>query len=450
MINIIEKRDCCGCGACAQKCLKQCITLKQDNEGFLYPDVDTESCINCGLCEKVCPVLNPYKASNSIQTFAAINNDEKIRKESSSGGIFTLLAESVINQGGVVFGARYDEEWQVTLDYTDTIEGLSAFRGSKYVQARTGETYKQCEKFLKEGCKVLFSGTSCQIAGLKHFLSKEYVNLLTVDVVCHGTPSPKVWKLYLKEVVDNLSDIKNISMRDKSRGWKQFSFVMNYSKRDKMLTLSVPFSKNDYMQAFLKNMILRPSCYNCPAKEFKCGSDMTIADYWGIQNVAPEMNDDRGTGLVLINTEKGRECFEKLDLKKRETTFEEGYRCNPAIFKSARPWYSRDDFFSKLDDAESVIFLIQEELKPTPEMIRNEKIRAIKALPKRIVKKLIRLICVGGGNSLNINHINNGNIDIIQLNNILSGREIELSRCCFRDKTTSWSNYNVTFTFKIV
>lgn len=448
MINIEVKHNCCGCGACAQKCPKQCITLKQDSEGFLYPVVNTETCTNCGLCEKVCPVQHPYEARKPLQTLAAINKDDKIRLKSSSGGIFTLLAESVINQGGVVFGARYDDEWQVTLDYTEIIEGLAAFRGSKYVQARTGETYKQCEKFLKEGRKVLFSGTPCQVAGLNHFLNKEYVNLLTVDVVCHGTPSPKVWDLYLKEVVNSVSNITKISMRDKSRGWNQFSFVMNYNKDDETITLSVPFNKNDYMRAFLKDMILRPSCYSCASKELKSGSDITIADYWGIQSVAPEMNDDKGTGLVLINTKKGRECFEKFDLRKRETTFEEGYRGNPAILKSAKPWYNREDFFSKLDDAESVISLIQEELKPTPEMIRNEKIRATKALPRRIVKKLIRLM--GGGNSLNINLVNNSNIEDHQLEGILSGREIVLSRCDFRDKSASWSNYNVTFTFKIV
>lgn len=395
MINIEDKHNCCGCGACAQKCPKQCITLKQDNEGFLYPEVGPENCIDCGLCEKVCPVQHPYEARKPLQTLAAINKDDKIRLESSSGGIFTLLAESVIEQGGVVIGARYDEEWQVTLDYTEIVEGLAAFRGSKYVQARTGDTYRQCEQFLKEGRKVLFSGTPCQIAGLKHFLNKEYDNLLTVDVVCHGTPSPKVWELYLKEVVGSVSNIANVLMRDKSRGWNRFSFVLNYNKENETITLSTSFNENDYMQAFLKDMILRPSCYSCAAKELKSGSDITIADYWGIQSVAPEMNDDKGTGLVLINTERGRECFDKLDLRKRETTFEEGHRGNPAILKSAEPWYSRADFFSKLDDAESVISLMQEELKPTPEMIRNEKIRAIKALPKRIVKKLIRLI--GGG-----------------------------------------------------
>lgn len=390
MINIEDKHNCCGCGACAQKCPKQCITLKQDSEGFLYPEVDTEKCIDCGLCEKVCPVQHPYEARKPLQTLASINKDEKIRLESSSGGIFTLLADSVIHQGGVVFDARYDEEWQVTLDYTESIEGLAAFRESKYVQARTGETFKQCEKFLKEGRKVLFSGTPCQIAGLKHFLNKEYDNLLTVDVVCHGTPSPKVWNLYLTEVAGSVLNITKVSMRDKSSGWKQFSFVMTYNnkneKNDGAFTLSVPFNRNDYMQAFLKNMILRPSCYACVCKELKSGSDITIADYWGIQSVAPEMNDDKGTGLVLINTEKGRECFGQLDLRRRVTTFEEACRCNRTILRSASLWYRRKRFFKDLDNALSVIELIRENLKPSVRMVWHERIVAIKAFVKRTVK----------------------------------------------------------------
>lgn len=169
MILITDKSLCCGCSACVQKCPKQCISLKEDNEGFLYPIVNTDTCVDCGICEKVCPVLNPEDTHEPLKVLAAKNRDEKIRMESSSGGIFTLLAEPIIREGGVVFGARFDEEWQVTLDYTETIDGLSAFRGSKYVQARTGDTYRQCEQFLKEGRKVLFTGSPCQIAGLNHY-----------------------------------------------------------------------------------------------------------------------------------------------------------------------------------------------------------------------------------------------------------------------------------------
>ena len=202
MIRITDKSQCCGCEACVQRCPKQCITLHEDNEGFLYPLVDQTVCVDCKLCENVCPVLTPYADRKPLQVLAAINIDEKIRMESSSGGIFTLLAESIIKEGGVVFGARFDDEWQVMLDFTESIDGLAAFRGSKYVQARTKSTYKQCEKFLKEDRKVLFTGTPCQIAGLHHYLRKDYNNLITCDFVCHGVPSPKVWRMYLDKVIN--------------------------------------------------------------------------------------------------------------------------------------------------------------------------------------------------------------------------------------------------------
>ena len=200
MIQISDKRKCCGCSACVQACPKQCITMQQDAEGFLYPQVDTSNCIDCGLCENVCPFLHPYEPRTPIHTYAAINNDEQIRLESSSGGIFTLLAEQIINDGGVVFGALFDDNWQVTIDHTETTDGLAAFRGSKYVQARVGDTYAKCAKFLKAGRKVLYSGTPCQVTGLKLYLGKDYDNLQLVEIACHGVPSPAVWRDYLYSV----------------------------------------------------------------------------------------------------------------------------------------------------------------------------------------------------------------------------------------------------------
>ncbi len=197
MIEIKEKYNCCGCSACVQICPKQCISLSADNEGFLYPQVDTAVCINCGLCEKVCPVINQNEPRMPLEVYAAKNTDEEIRLKSSSGGIFTLLAEHIISEGGVVFGARFNENWEVVHDYTETVEGLESFRGSKYVQSIIGENFKKAKFFLDEGRNVLFSGTPCQVAGLKKFLRKEYENLLTVEVVCHGVPSPMVWHDYL-------------------------------------------------------------------------------------------------------------------------------------------------------------------------------------------------------------------------------------------------------------
>ena len=197
MIQLNSKYDCCGCSACAQSCPKECIIMRADEEGFLYPQIDTDTCINCGLCERVCPVINQSLPQKPHSVYAAKNKNEDIRLKSSSGGLFTLLAERTINNGGVVFGAKFNDDWSVIHDYTETIDGIKIFRGSKYLQSNTNICYKSVRKFLKEGRKVLFSGTPCQIAGLHLFLNKEYPNLTTVDIICHGVPSPLVWHKYV-------------------------------------------------------------------------------------------------------------------------------------------------------------------------------------------------------------------------------------------------------------
>lgn len=384
MINIIEKVNCCGCAACVQKCPKQCISLQEDNEGFLYPKVNTETCIDCGICEKVCPVLNPYEACEPHQVFAAINKDEKIRMESSSGGIFSLLAEPIIRDGGVVFGARFDEEWQVTLDYTENIEGLSAFRGSKYVQARTGNTYKQCEQFLKEGRKVLFTGSPCQIAGLHHYLRKEYENLVSCDFVCHGVPSPKVWRMYLEEVVEGGNRaICDISFRNKDNGWKAFNFKISYNSNSKATTFSSCHRDNLFMRAFLRDMILRPSCHNCKAKQGRSKSDITIADFWGIDKSHPEMDDDKGTGLIIIYSEKGKSSLAWSQIEYIQAKYNEASSFNNGLKPSMPVHPNRTKFFKKLDKTNNIIKLIMECTKPS----MKQKFRHVLAFAKMLMKK---------------------------------------------------------------
>ena len=205
-----------------QRCPNACIIMLEDEQGFLYPKVDTAKCIDCGLCEKVCPVLNHGEPRQPLVCYAAIHHDEKIRLASSSGGVFTALAEYVITNSGVVFGARFNEKWEVVHDYTETIEGLAAFRGSKYVQSTIGDNYRLAEQFLKDGRQVLFTGTPCQIAGLNNYLRKEYENLLSVEVACHGVPSPLVWREYIKD-----KNPTSINFRDKRNGWKEFGLNIN-------------------------------------------------------------------------------------------------------------------------------------------------------------------------------------------------------------------------------
>ncbi len=199
MIHIKKKGDCYGCSACVQKCPKQCISLVEDGEGFLYPKVDTVGCIDCGLCEKVCPWINRPEKFPPKEVLAVKNRNETERMASSSGGVFIALAREVIGRGGVVFGAVFDEKWEVKHACAETLEDVRPMMGSKYVQSRIGDSYCQAERFLKAGRKVLFTGSPCQVAGLHAYLRKDYTNLLSVDFLCHGVPSPGVWRQYLGE-----------------------------------------------------------------------------------------------------------------------------------------------------------------------------------------------------------------------------------------------------------
>lgn len=350
MIDIKDKKLCCGCNACVQRCPKKCISVQEDEEGFLYPLVDLSMCIDCGLCEKVCPVLNQGSERNPIELFAAANRDVSIRMQSSSGGIFTALAEQIIQEKGVVFGARFDEKWEVKHDYTETIEGLKAFRGSKYVQSRIGDTFSKAEFFLKAGRKVMFTGTPCQIAGLRLFLRKEYENLLAVDIICHGVPSPLVWRKYLGEKIQQggLESIQSISFRNKNTGWKNYSFQIEYNKNHLKSFFSEYASQNIFMKGFLADLYLRPSCYACPAKKLKSGSDITLGDFWGIQHIKPELDDDKGVCAFIINTRKGIEWQNKLVIQKYKFDFTDVVKGNPSLVYSVDIPEKRAAFYDKL------------------------------------------------------------------------------------------------------
>ena len=385
MIHIVDKSRCCGCSACVQRCPRHCISMKEDEEGFLYPVVDENACIECGLCEKVCPELHQGEERKPLKVYAAKNKNEEIRMQSSSGGIFTLLAEQIIQEGGVVFGARFDENWEVIHDYTETIEGLAPFRGSKYIQSRIRVTYQQAESFLKQGRKVMFTGTPCQIAGLKQFLRKEYENLLTVDFICHGVPSPGVWRKYLEELIarqgdgknsvlshpkppllNSVRDISRIEFRNKRLGWKKYSFALilsvpvGHGAKNTVL-LSEPYNKNIFMKGFLADLYLRPSCYACPAKCLKSGSDITIGDFWGIQNVLPEFDDDKGVSAVLLNTEKSLKTIPLYSIDQKEVAYEDVYRGNPALIKAVFRPQKRKNFYDSYKDLSisSILKLVQ-------------------------------------------------------------------------------------------
>ena len=320
--------------------------MTEDREGFLQPHIDTKTCIGCHKCEKTCPILNPIEIPNDFETqaYAAINKDEDVRMRSSSGGMFHALAKWTIEQGGVVFGARFNDQWEVVHDYTETIEGIEPFMRSKYVQSRIGDTFKQAKQFLDAGRQVLFVGTPCQIGGLKAYLKKDYDNLLAVDLICHGVPSPGVWRKYLKEAIkgDTLLDF---NFRDKKDGWKEFQCVTTTTtttttRREQQMS-------NSFFRGFLKNIYLRESCYQCKYKQLHRISDITLADAWGIQYYLPKMYDDKGTSLLLIHSTKAFDIFK--DFPSTESVLidlEQPLFHNPSLIQSVRkPRYKRWCFF---------------------------------------------------------------------------------------------------------
>ncbi|MBV5329568.1 MAG: Coenzyme F420 hydrogenase/dehydrogenase, beta subunit C-terminal domain [Chlorobium sp.] len=349
MIVISDKSKCCGCEACIDKCPKKCIKIYEDCEGFLYPETDCSICIDCGICEKTCPVINQHYERIPLNVYAVKNKNDEIRKNSSSGGIFTTLGETVIDNGGVVFGAKYNDIWEVVHDYTETKEGLRQFRGSKYVQSKINGSFSYAERFLNDGREVLFSGAPCQIAGLKLFLKKDYDNLITVDFVCHGVPSPMVFKLYIKELNESKNGkIVEINMRDKIYGWRKYSFSIIRMMNGGLIKTSDVLNENIYRKGFLYDIYLRPSCHDCPAKNFKSGSDITIGDYWGVEKIHPEFNDDNGVSLVCIHNEKiilsNDNCFfVKSDIH-------QAIKYNKYISISAKKSPYRERFFKKINN----------------------------------------------------------------------------------------------------
>lgn len=380
MIQIKESKDCCGCSACVQKCPRQCISMYEDEEGFLYPLIDVTLCIDCSLCEKVCPELQQSDIRSPKATYAAKNPDKNIRRQSSSGGVFTLLAEKIISEGGVVFGAKFNKKWEVVHDYVETVEGLAAFRGSKYVQSQIGESYKQTETFLKHGRSVLFSGTPCQIAALRLFLHKVYDNLLLVDFICHGVPSPGVFRQYLKEEIEEFAhqgdgknsvsshpksffserdgligedflNVEAISFRDKKLGWKKFSFALILSKASaagekNTVSLSYTLDKHPFLRGYLHNLYLRPCCHFCPVRELKSGSDITLGDYWGIDSIMPELDDDQGVSAVTVNTEKGYLALHSTTVVLWSSSWTDLCQRNPSLMRSAVALDCRAAFFA--------------------------------------------------------------------------------------------------------
>ncbi len=382
-----DKHACTGCGACAAICPKGAITMRADDEGFLYPSVDPALCIGCDLCEKRCP-SGKVQPENKLSTFGAQHSDEQIRAASSSGGVFTALARDVLAKGGVVFGAAFDASLHVEhIGAFDETE-LSGMRGSKYVQSDASDAIVNAAALVEREIPVLFSGTPCQIAGLLARVGKRRgEHLLTIDFVCHGVPSPAVFASYIKELEEKHGKrVVAYTFRDKRNGWKDFSAVATFEDGSEHVG-----SQRDepYLYGFLQNLYLRPSCVRCDNLRGKHhASDITIADLWGAQQICPDRDDDTGLSLVLVNTERGRTALEscKAALNVFETDTAQMLRFNPSIETAAKAHEKRARFFADFKKngfkAETVMKLL------APPSKAEKAIRRIAHLPKGALRRI--------------------------------------------------------------
>lgn len=397
MRNILENMDSCvGCSACAQRCPRQCISMVPDDEGFLIPLIDEKRCNDCGLCKKVCPVLNtdgnnPGDAGQAgyPKAWAAWSTDDGIRLNSSSGGLFSMFAESCLLRGGTVFGAAFDKDFMVRHTGISKLSDLDSLRRSKYVQSDISQCYREAEKRLKEHRPVLFSGTGCQIAGLMSFLGKPYPELLTIDVVCYGVPSPKVWSLYLDDMKKRYKgDIASISFRDKKNGWKNYCMYIGFQNGRFYRRTAV---KDTFFIGFGKNLLSRKSCYSCHFRHPRSQADLTLADFWDAERLKGiDTLDNKGVSLVIANTPKGQATLDSIREKcyLMETSFREAALGNPRVTESAPMPRSRALFFDDLIRGMRFSSLRRKYMNP---FVQTLKLSAKRIAGPRFIERLKKL-----------------------------------------------------------
>lgn len=355
MIRIEDKKECVGCGACYGACPVHAIEMKADKEGFFYPIVNENSCIQCNLCEKICPVkTNALKENTPIaDAFALKNSDEKIREKSSSGGVFFELSNFILNHGGCVYGVAFDENFLTQHIFVQDKEDIPRIMGSKYLQSPGFNCFAEIKQRLKNDEKVLFSGTPCQISGLKAFLRSDYDNLYCVEICCHAVPSPKAWLMYLKQF-SNLN-VDSISFRSKSFGWNHYGLLIK--NVDGNVIVDEPKEKNLYMRGFLSSLFDRPSCSKCPQKPFKSSADAVIGDFWGVDIQNSDFNDNKGVSLFIPLTKKGAELFSAV----KECFVYRGIDVNDILtangnFNAPETEHRNRDLFWKLVNEKNVSF----------------------------------------------------------------------------------------------
>lgn len=394
-----NKTDCCGCAACASICPTNAILMEPDCDGFIYPKVSTDLCIDCKLCQKVCAFQNKTILDKKpLATYAAINKNEQTLKASSSGGAFTALASLVLEKGGVVFGCAWNSHMETEHICIDNPADIKRLQGSKYVQSRVGNTFIEARQYLKAGRWVLYTGTPCQIAGLKSYLEKNYEKLITVDLICHGVPSATFFKGYINWLEDRKKGtVIEFNFRDKSYGWGHSSKV-TYQWNDKVLVEIIP-EWHYFHQYFMQAHILRKSCYVC---KFACSDrqgDFTIGDYWGIQKAHPEINSSNGVSVLLINSKKGMTLIDKINgsMDLVESLYEKAAKDNGNLICPCNSSSKRDEilklFREQGPQAVASQYEKENKFKIFENKIKSKIPQPIRKLLKKVLHKVFMLLC---------------------------------------------------------
>lgn len=382
-VAVISKQDCTGCHACLNSCPVQAIKMLPDSEGFLHPSIDENKCIQCGNCLNSCPVWIKPKVYEEKNAYAAYAKDESEHSTSSSGGVFAVLARCFLCNGGYICGAAFDETVVLKHVLTNKEEDLEKIKGTKYVQSELGNVYRKIKDLLEKGTPVLFSGTPCQVAGLRSFLDRQYDNLLTVDLICHGVPSPIVLKRYLSEISGEYP-VQNMSFRDKTNGLSDVYLTFDLSNGE---VVRERYSDSEYIKGFIQNLTIRPSCFRCRFKGLDRCSDITIGDYWGLNDYHPEMITKLGTSAVLVHSPHGQKYFDliKDDLKYVESKPESIAFWNTCLKESVEYNPSREEFFKNIDE-----MTIKENINKLYKA--PEKNTAKISFAKRVVRKVKSVI----------------------------------------------------------
>lgn len=367
--------ECSGCTACMNVCAHDAIEMRENDEGFVFPVRDTDKCIDCGLCEKACPFEHPVYKNSVPKVFAAY--DKKERRRSASGGLFYTIANNVIKHGGVVFGSVYDENLKVKHNCAKTLQEVQAMRGSKYVQSDLGNCFKQVKDELRKGTLVYFTGVGCQVAGLYAYLRKDYDNLITSDIVCHGIPSQKLFDIHLKYLSDKYgSKVKQYSFRDE-RYWliREETTLANNKRK-----YEYDGNMSPYLYSFGLGYTYRYSCFNCKFAKIPRQGDISLADFWGIGETATAMDTSKGVSLVLVNSKKGEKVWNEIKprLVFRQSTLEAAAKHNPNVIRPTKEPEFRKDFFKIL--AKDGYTKMAGTCLACPDNMRNKRIERIMTL----------------------------------------------------------------------